>query len=217
MIIRTNARGRILIPALLVGLSLTACGGESAKVGQPSKITASAENTNGFNKADTTFLHDMIPHHAQAVDLSALVESRTKNSDIAILAKKIAAAQEPEIGQMKALLKASGEPLPKEDGMNHSGMDSGDMNHSEMGDDQPTMQMMPGMVSDADLAKLSASRNRDFDTLWLTFMIAHHNGALTMADTVITSGKNSATKNLAGQIKTSQTTEIATMEKLLGS
>ena len=159
-----------------------------------SESSAAAPN----NAADVTFVSGMIPHHEQAVEMSALVPQRSTNPEVIKLAADISAAQEPEIQTMKGFLAQwnAGE------GTGHEGHDMG---------------AMTGMVDDGSMAKLETLKGADFDKLWLTSMIGHHEGAVTMAKTEIADGANADAKALASHIVTAQEAEIAQMKKMVAA
>ena len=167
-------------------------------------VTVLAACTNGedkaeFNKADVKFAQDMIPHHRQATEMAEMAESRTQNPEVEDLALKIIQAQQPEIDRMSGWLKSWGEDVPDEmSGMDHS---SG----------------MPGMMSSEDMTALEDSSGDEFDQMFLTMMIEHHEGAIRMASTEEEEGKFADAIALAGRIQKDQATEIRTMEKLLSS
>lgn len=148
-------------------------------------------HSTAMSSDEIMFAQMMIPHHSQAVTIS---ESALKNSTtpaILELAQAIRDAQAPEIELMQGWLEASG---ASESHMH-------DMN-------------MGGMLSDEKLAELSSLRGTDFDTLFLTSMIAHHEGALQMLSMIKDSDK-SEVKKLYTNILTSQSDEIETMKALL--
>ncbi|KAA1376614.1 DUF305 domain-containing protein [Aeromicrobium fastidiosum] len=161
-----------------------------------------------FNKADVSFAQDMIPHHRQATEMAALAKTRTDTAAVLELAADIEAAQGPEIDTMTGWLKEWGKDVPAD------GDDMGGMDHSNMGDDSSSM---PGMMSDDQMAELEASSGVAFDQMFLTMMVAHHEGAVQMAKAEQSDGKNAEAKALAGTIRKDQTAEIATMRDLLGS
>lgn len=150
----------------------------------------------GFDDADVTFATMMIPHHQQAVELSALVPDRSSNPDVVKLAAEISAAQAPEIETMKGFLAQW-----NAGGSGHGGHD---------------MSSMQGMVDDATMAKLKTLKGQEFNTLWLQSMIGHHEGAIDMARAEIDGGTNPDAKTLAQQIVTAQDAEITRMKKMLG-
>lgn len=179
----------MLIAAVAVA-ALAGCGGSA-----PDNTAAAVTDTD-HNAADVTFATDMIPHHRQAVLMAELAESRSDNPDVLGLAAAIRDAQDPEIQTMSGWLEQWGEPVPDAmDGMGH--MD------------------MPGMASDQEMADMEAASGSSFDGMFLESMIAHHTGAVQMAQAEQADGQYAAAVDLAEQIEQSQTAEIATMESLL--
>jgi uncharacterized protein (DUF305 family) len=151
-----------------------------------------------FNDEDVSFATNMVPHHEQAVALSALVPQRSTDPEVLALAQQIRAAQEPEIATMKAFLVQ----------WNEGGAEGGHEGHDMSG--------MEGMVDAATMTRLESLQGTEFDTLWLESMIAHHEGAIGMAEAELTGGANADAKGLAQQIIDAQQTEIAQMETMLG-
>ena len=179
--------------SLLAALSLStlALSGCAMQMdGMDMSSSQSSENS-GFSGMDVMFAQMMIPHHQQAVEMSTLAESRSLNPEVLAIAAKIKAEQDPEIDQMRSWLKASNA--------------SETMGHS-MG--------MDGMLSEADIAKLEASSGAEFDQLFLAGMIAHHQGAIEMADMVVNS-KNTEAAKLGADIIKIQTSEILELQALL--
>lgn len=150
--------------------------------------------------ADTHFLQMMIPHHEQALTMSSLASTNGASTEVQALATQIADAQGPEIAQMKAWLTEAGEPL---DGGNHG--DMGD--HHDMA--------MDGMLTDDELAALEQAKGPDFDRLFLTGMIRHHEGAIIMAEHVKAEGDDPRVAALADEIIVAQKAEIAQMQQML--
>ncbi|MDR7085570.1 uncharacterized protein (DUF305 family) [Aeromicrobium panaciterrae] len=150
------------------------------------------------NDADVEFAQQMIPHHEQAVEMADLVPGADASPEVVELAAQIKAAQAPEIKQMKRWLKDWGA----------SAIADHDMDHMDMGD---------GMLSDDELRDLGRATGADFDRLWLTGMIAHHEGAITMAKAELVDGKDTAARKLAQAIIDGQQKEIATMKGLLAN
>ncbi len=169
-----------------------------------SSTAASAGSTatqGAHNEADVMFNQMMIPHHEQAVEMADLVPSRTQNAQLRALATQIRDAQQPEIDQMTARLKSWG--VDVDSGDDHSG--HGDMGHS-----------MDGMMTPAQMTALEQASGAEFDKLWLTGMIAHHEGAVSMAEPELADGVNPESRAMATQIKTSQQAEIDQMKTMLG-
>ena len=148
---------------------------------------------------DTHFLQMMIPHHEQAVEMSALAVTNGASKEVQALAKQIADAQAPEIEQMTAWLAESGESV---DGGMHMDMGNG-------------MGMMDGMLDEEQMRALADAQGPEFDRLYLTGMIEHHEGAITMAQ-MAKRGDDPRVQQLADAIITSQTAEIEQMKKMLG-
>ncbi|AGB20576.1 hypothetical protein Mycsm_00115 [Mycobacterium sp. JS623] len=152
----------------------------------------------GYNADDVAFATNMIPHHQQAVDLSALVPDRTTNAALQQLATQISAAQQPEIQVMKVFLVQWNEN--PENNAGHAG-------HGNT---------MLGMVDEATMTKLKSLNGAEFDKLWLQSMIGHHQGAIEMAKAEIANGDNVDAKSVAKNIVTAQEAEIGQMKQMLG-
>ena len=133
--------------------------------------------------------------------MADLALSRVTSPKVKELAEQIKAAQGPEIDMMSNWLQGWSAPI--EMGEDHSGHDMGDMN-------------MSGMMSDDDMRALADTQGAEFDRMWLEMMIAHHQGAISMAEQVQGSTSNAEVKTLAGAVITGQKVEIDTMQQLLG-
>ena len=211
MFTRTIARRAALAGVTIVAaLALSACGDTDHstsgpghdKPGMGASTAASAGASASFGQADVMFAQMMIPHHQQAVQMAELADTRAADPEVKKLAGQIKAAQAPEIATMTGWLTAWGMPAPSAGaghGTSMPGMDHG----------------MPGMMSDADMARLAAASGTGFDKQFLTMMIAHHEGAITMAKDEVARGVNPDAKALAQQIMTAQQGEIDTMNKIL--
>ncbi|NYI77049.1 DUF305 domain-containing protein [Nocardioides panzhihuensis] len=158
----------------------------------------------GHNDADVTFAQQMILHHQQAVEMSELAGTRAESQKVKDLAADIEAAQGPEVKTMTGWLGSWGEDVPDE-GM--PGMDHGDMSSDDM----------TGMMSEEDMAELENASGAEFDQMFLTMMIEHHEGAIEMAQTEQAEGEFPDAKATAKDIETAQTEEIKTMQALLKS
>jgi uncharacterized protein (DUF305 family) len=152
----------------------------------------------GYNADDVAFATNMIPHHQQAVELSAMVPDRSTNAEIVTLAKQISAAQQPEINVMKVLLVQWNE---------NPDTNSGHEGHGNT---------MAGMVDEPTMKRLTSLNGAEFDKLWLESMISHHQGAIEMAKAEIANGDNVDAKTLATNIVTTQEAEIGQMRQMLG-
>ncbi len=222
--------------ALALTLGLTACGSSStgAATSTSSSSTTTNTTTSGSAAADSTdhnavdvmFATMMIPHHEGAIEMSELALAQASTQPVKDLATRIKAAQGPEIEQMQGWLVAWNAAMPMTSGTTapDSGMGGHDMGSmggteetaaSSSTDDFGMGQMM--QMSDADMDALRAATGVEFDKLFLQQMIAHHQGAIEMAEVEIDRGQNPATLALAESIKSGQTTEIAQMQQMLAA
>lgn len=200
------------------GSAATGPTGGTATVTQPATAPAGGSPaapsaTEQHNDADVRFVSMMIPHHQGAIEMADLALARASSAEVKKLAAAIKAAQGPEIEQLQGWLDDWGMPAAATSaaapmsGMDHAGMAPGSMEAGGMGE-------MAGM-SRADMDKLKSASGAEFDKLFLTQMIAHHQGAIDMSDAVLANGSNPQVKALAQQIKDAQQEEITTMEGLL--
>ncbi|GLF95397.1 DUF305 domain-containing protein [Streptomyces yaizuensis] len=224
---RARRRTALIAVVAAAGLTLAACGGGDDMDGMDhggGKKSASASAAPGgadadaapgaFNDADVMFAQMMIPHHEQALEMSALADGRAQDAEIKTLAAEISAAQDPEIQKMKSWLKAWGKPESAE--MDHgSGHGSGG---SSSGTDSSGNSGggMAGMMSGKDLEKLKAAQGKAFDRAFAQLMIDHHRGAVDMAEDERKNGRNATAKKLAEDVVATQSTEIERLEKILG-
>ncbi|OZE96571.1 DUF305 domain-containing protein [Rhodococcoides fascians] len=183
---------------LLSGCSDTST--DSSMDGQSTEMTSSSASAQ-FNDADVMFARMMYPHHAQAVQMAEMVQGRSDNPDVQALASAIAAVQQPEMNQLTSWLAEWGQPAPSGDMGTMGGMDHG----SGM-----------GMMTQQDMDALAGLTGAEFDRQWLTMMIAHHTGAIEMAQAEIANGSNQDAQQMARTIVDTQQQEIDTMQQLLG-
>lgn len=179
----------------------------------PTPTSSSATVLNGYNSQDVTFLVDMVAHHQQAIDMAEMVPSHTNNAQVKALATKIEAAQGPEIAKMNAWLAEWNETPATGSESHGSGHGSSGMDHG--GSTSSANPMGPGMMSAAQMADLESKSGAEFDRMWLTMMIAHHEGAVTMSEQELTQGENAQVKALAQEIINAQAKEIAEMQEML--
>ena len=190
-----------LAAALTVGLA--ACSSGSS---QTSAAAPSATMMMGASAADIAFAQGMIPHHQQAIEMAdlALDPRADASPQVKALARQIKGAQDPEIQQMTGWLQAWGAPTAMPgasgdmSGMDHGGHDMGGMT-------------MSGMMTDEQMAQLQQATGSQFDTLWLQMMIAHHEGAISMAEQVKSGSDNPEVVALADAVISGQRAEIETM------
>jgi uncharacterized protein (DUF305 family) len=193
---------------LLATVSLAGCGDDSNGGSMPGMDhggTATAAPGNSatpageLNDADVTFASRMIPHHQQAVQMASMAGYQATTAEVKRLAAAIQAAQDPEIKVMSGWLTTWGKPVPSPQHGSHHGTDE-----------------MPGMMTEDELSELGRAKGSMFDRMWLQMMIRHHQGAVAMAKTEQTAGKDPAAVALAKKIEADQNREIATMKRLLG-
>jgi uncharacterized protein (DUF305 family) len=188
-----------IIAALLISVALIASGGMRDSDSDNDDMGMMGGHGHSSNSqmvgSDAMFLQMMIPHHEQAVVMSDLALSTSKDAEVLKLAKQIKDAQAPEIIKMQGWLADAGL--------------SEDPGHS-MGDG------MGGMLSDSELSALKGSTGKAFDKLFLAGMIAHHEGAINMV-MMIENSSNSDISNLGQEIVKSQTAEVELMKKILKS
>lgn len=162
-----------------------------------------------YSEADVTFMSGMIPHHAQAVLIAGWAASHGARDDVRILCERIVVGQRDEIALMQTWLRDRGQDVPAADATHmRMTMDNG-MSHD---------MLMPGMLTEEELATLDQSRGPDFDRLFLTYMIKHHQGAITMVDELFESygaAQDDVVFRFASDVYADQTTEIDRMYTML--
>lgn len=191
------------LAAAALTVTLTACGGDDSD-STGTTIPDSAD----FNDADVSFATEMIPHHAQALLMVDMAVTRDVSPELAGLLDQIRDAQAPEIEMMTDWLEDWDQPVP-ETGRGHGDSEA----DGDMGDMSGTD--VPGMMSSEEMGSLDSASKVDFEDMWFTMMIEHHEGAITMAETEIDDGESPDAIALAEDITQSQAAEIATMETLL--
>ncbi|WP_024795008.1 DUF305 domain-containing protein [Tomitella biformata] len=191
--------------AIALVLGLTACGsGDTAATDTTATTTTSASaaqtpaaSAEAHNDADVMFAQMMIPHHAQAVQMSEILLAKDGiSAPMVALAEEIKAAQAPELAQLTDWLGQWGEPTEM----------------PSMGHDMATME---GMLSEQDLQDLTDAQGTDASKLFLTQMIGHHEGAITMAEDELKDGQFPAALEMAQTIIDTQQQEIDVMRQLL--
>jgi len=180
--------------------------------GAPGKPTRSLPRTSRAklppaSPADVQFMQGMIMHHAQAVEMTALMESHTENKDLSSLGARISRSQSDEIKFMKRWLAARGQPVSET---------MHDMTHMNMSHE--SMALMPGMLTAEQMEALRKARGEEFDRLFLTGMIQHHGGALTMVKDLFDTagaGQDAELFNFATDVDSGQRAEIRIMQSML--
>ena len=162
-----------------------------------------------FTEADVRFMTGMISHHAQALEMAGLAPTRGASPSVGILTARTINAQRDEIAAMQRWLRDRGQTVPE---VSADGVVS-------MGGAAAEGMVMPGMLTTGQLRELDAARGPDFDQLFLTLMIQHHRGAVSMVHELFaTDGAalDEAVFKIGSDIQVDQTTEIARMERMLG-
>jgi uncharacterized protein (DUF305 family) len=190
---------RLAVPAAsaVLILALSACGSgddsHSTMSGAGTTSSSTAEGATTSATGDVEFAQMMIPHHEQAVEMADLaLANDTASPEVKALAGQIKAAQDPEIQSMQGWLAQWG-----------ASESSGQMDHG-------------GMMSDDQMSSLMGISGPEFDQMWLTMMIEHHEGAIEMAQDVLDTTSNPEVEQLATAVVEGQEKEIATMKGMLG-
>ncbi|KUI18815.1 DUF305 domain-containing protein [Mycobacterium lehmannii] len=239
------AAAAVLAATSLTAACSNSASNESPSASPTNAQTSIAAPTAAHNHADVMFAHHMIPHHQQAIEMSDMILAKQGiDPRVVDLAKQIKDAQGPEIKQMQGWLDQWGMPemsgMPGASGMpgqnhtpgnmppGHGGMHGPDTSGSPMpgGSMMPSGSMMPGMggmsgmeemLSPAEMQALRDSQGVEASKLFLSQMIEHHQGAITMAQNEINNGQFPDAVALAKSIVSSQQKEIDTMNEILKS
>jgi uncharacterized protein (DUF305 family) len=207
--------------ACLVTAAVTGCGG-AVRTARTSPESAPAEqrvlsaaakpkadsSDPGYTAADVHFMSAMIGHHAQAIVMARMAPTHDASAPVRRLAERIINAQQDEITLMQEWLRDRKQPVP-EARLGGMKMVHGGVEHE---------MLMPGMLTEAQLKQLDEARGKEFDRLFLTFMIQHHQGAVAMVKDLFGSygaGQDDTVFKLASDINVDQTTEIARMQTML--
>jgi uncharacterized protein (DUF305 family) len=160
--------------------------------------------------ADVRFMSGMIPHHAQAVLIAGWAPSHGARPDVRTLCERIVVGQRDEIALMQNWLRDQNQPVPPANATRMK-MSMNGMEHD---------MLMPGMLTDEQLAQLDSARGPNFDRLFLQAMIRHHEGALQMVDELLASygaAQDETVFRFSSDVYADQSTEIARMEKMLAA
>jgi uncharacterized protein (DUF305 family) len=164
---------------------------------------------NRYTEADVRFMSGMIDHHAQALVMAGWAGSHGASPSIRTLADRIINGQQDEIATMQRWLRDRGQPVPEPGAGMKMDMHGGGQEH-----------LMPGMLTEEQMRQLDQAKGPEFDRLFLTFMIQHHRGAVSMVtDLFDTPGaaRDEAAFKLANDVSVDQTTEIARMQRMLAT
>ena len=174
--------------------------GEAARTVGPGEMPETAQ----WNHSDVAFAQMMIPHHEQALEMSRLATSRAGSDQVQALARRITGAQGPEIVVLAGWLADRGIEVPK------AGEDSEQYDHGKHGHIE-----MAGMLTEQEMSSLEAAKGREFDRLFLTGMIGHHAGAVSMAQTTGAEGSDILIAEMAADVAVGQAAEIDRMREIL--
>jgi uncharacterized protein (DUF305 family) len=216
-------RIRPIVAALLAVGAGAACGSAGAQSAQPSPqpTPPAAEQSNAasiararadsvrhpWTAADAQFMTHMIGHHAQAIVMANWAPTHDASPAIRILAARIINAQQDEIATMQRWLRDRRQPVP--DAVPGMKMVMDGVEH---------VMLMPGMLTEAQMAELDRARGKEFDRLFLTYMIQHHRGATSMVSELFGSygaGQDETIFKFASDVNVDQTTEIERMQRML--
>ena len=202
----------------LVALALSGCRGQPAgsaphpaePMGEAAAVArASADSVRyPYTEADIRFMSGMIHHHAQAIKMARWAPTHGASPAVVRLTERIINAQTDEINLMSNWLSARRQPVPQP---NAEGMTM------TMGGEQHVM-LMPGMLTEAQMKELDAARGEEFDRLFLTYMIQHHKGAVSMVKELFAAqgaGQDETVFKFASDVEVDQTTEINRMLEML--
>ena len=196
--LRGTVASALLVLAATAGLGTPVAAQSAAAPAHPAYLPADAE-----------FMTGMIGHHAQAILIAGWAPTHGASQPILLLTERIVSGQQDEIDLMKRWLSDFGQPVPEGKAHYMSGMDMSDMGHASM----------PGMLSQTQLEQLDAARGPEFDRLFLTFMIQHHEGAIVMVNRLFGQGAGEEERSFrfASDVYADQTTEIDRMQKMLAA
>lgn len=186
--------------ATVAAVVLAGCARGSAPSAAPAPRIA-------YTRADVDFMSGMISHHAQAIVMAKWADSHDAGPSLRILAGRIINAQNDEIALMQQWLRERNLPVPEAKPAPMKMMMNG-MEHE---------MLMPGMLTDAQMAELDAARGPEFDRIFLTYMIQHHKGAIEMVKTLFAvdgAGQDYTVFKFASDVNVDQTTEVARMERM---
>lgn len=217
--------GRLIILFLIVaGIAVAHVSAQQPVIVQPgapgeptTKLPATTRaSLTPLSEKDVEFMQGMIMHHAQAVEMTAMIEERTTNENIRLLGARISQSQSDEIEFMTRWLRNRGRsaemPMPTANGGEHA-------HHGHGGHNTGGHESMPGMLSPEQMKELAAAKGDEFDRLFLVGMIQHHEGALVMVKDLFETagaGQDAEIFNFSSDVDSGQRAEIKIMRTLLG-
>lgn len=201
-----------LLAASLVILSVSASSADLRAHGQPAQGQDPAPRPDlvrqPFSAADVDFMAGMIPHHAQAVAMASMAPTQASSPQVKLMCERQLVSQRDEIEIMRMWLRDRGQRVPAANSTRHRMVMNG-MEHD---------MLMPGMLSDDEMAQLAKARGAEWDKLFLKFMIKHHEGALKMVEELFATHGAAQGDDIyafASDVFADQTAEIERMQKML--
>ena len=180
----------------------------AAVTAAPAPVAAARPDSGKWTAADVKFMTGMIGHHAQALVMAKMAPTHGASQTILTLTGRIINAQNDEIAIMQTWLRDRNQPVPDPVSGMHAGHDMAGMQH----------ELMPGMLTNEQLAQLDAARGPDFDVMFLKLMIQHHEGAVAMVKELINTpgaAQDDQVFKISSDINVDQATEIARMKRML--
>lgn len=201
-------------------------GARLVQPGAPGQATRSIDSSDldelggvAWTEADVRFMQMMIPHHAQALEMTALVDQHATTVAVQRMALRMKISQRDEIALMERWLRERDQDVPQWQGaMADGGMTGASMGGMAGMDGMGSMAMMPGMLTPQQMEGLRAARGPEFDRLFLQYMIQHHEGAIVMVRDLFTArggGQESEIFQFASHVDADQTAEIERMQGIL--
>jgi uncharacterized protein (DUF305 family) len=220
MTARRTCTASLLATLTLLGACASGSGPTTKRPLTPAQQAALDGGIPAYTKADVAFMQGMIGHHAQAVTMSSFAESNGASSEVRVLAGRITVAQTDEIAFMQSWLRTRKQTVPTGDmeQMAHGGHAGMDM--STMAAGGSASGMMPGMLTPVQMDTLKIAKGAAFDWYFLTYMIQHHRGAISMVDELM-AAKGAANDDdvfkFVSDVVADQSTEIDRMQLMLKS
>lgn len=210
--------------AVAVALALGACtpgtGGPESPAASTATPAGAQPPTGPHDQADITFVVQMVPHHEQGLEMADLALELSDDAEVLDLAQRIKDSQAPELLTMKGWLAGWG-PTATIPPATPTDAASPDVAATPAAPGAPTDPVTPatpaadhGMMTTEEMDTLAASTGEEFDNLWVDMMIRHQQGAVTMADTVLDSGRNPEVEDLAETIRQTQAAELRELREL---
>ena len=201
---RLCVTGLVILVASIRSSGAAAQGPQTEPKARPDLVRAP------YSQADIDFMSGMIPHHAQAVLIAGWAESHGARPDVLVLCQRMVVGQRDEIEFMRTWLRDRGQVVPDANATHHR-MKMNGVEHD---------MLMPGMLSPAELAQLDKARGGEWDRLFLTFMIQHHQGALAMVERLVASpgaAQDEYVFKFASDVSADQSTEVDRMYEMLAA